>query len=231
MAGVWQCTTGHPKQRRTRSSLRFVMAVEGPWRSRPIWREDEEAEGLLSLAAERLGPLHCLINSASVFERDSLGDVTCRSWHLHMAVNVRAPLLLTQRFLQQLPQGEEGNVINIIDERVWNLTPAFPLVHAEQVCPLDPDSCPGPRARADRSASRRSGRVPTLPSVHQTASRASHGCAQPCRCGAALRPKKSARLMRFILGAPAMTGQMIVLMAASIWAGCCRIRTTRWPPS
>lgn len=171
--------------------------------------EEEEVESLLSSAAVSLGPLHCLINSASVFERDSLGDVTCQSWQLHMAVNVRAPLLLTQSFLRQLPAGEEGNVINIIDERVWNLTPHFVsyTVSKSALWILTRVLAPAlaPRVRINGI-----GPGETLPSFHQTDQSFERMCAtMPLRRGTT--PEQICEAVHFILGARAMTGQMIVL--------------------
>ena len=171
--------------------------------------KDEGTEGLLTEAAERLGPLHCLINSASVFERDSLGDVTCRSWHRHMAVNVRAPLLLTQSFLQQLPEGEEGNVINIIDERVWNLTPHFVsyTVSKSALWTLTRVLAP---ALAPQIRINGIGPGETLPSFHQTEQSFERMCAT-MPLGRGTTPEEICEAVRFILGARAMTGQMIVL--------------------
>jgi NAD(P)-dependent dehydrogenase (short-subunit alcohol dehydrogenase family) len=171
--------------------------------------EDQEVEGLLSLAVESLGPLHCLINNASVFERDSLGEVTCRSWQLHMAVNVRAPLLLTQNFLRQLPDGAEGNVINIIDERVWNPTPHFVsyTVSKSALWTLTRILAPAlaPRVRINGI-----GPGETLPSFHQTEQSFARLCAT-MPLGRGTTPEEICEAVRFILGARAMTGQMIVL--------------------
>jgi NAD(P)-dependent dehydrogenase (short-subunit alcohol dehydrogenase family) len=170
---------------------------------------EKEIEGLLSLAAESLGPLHCLINSASVFERDSLGDVTCRSWQLHMAVNVRAPLLLTQGFVRQLREGEEGNVINIIDERVWNLTPHFVsyTVSKSALWTLTRVLAP---ALAPRIRINGIGPGETLPSFHQTEQSFARMCAT-MPLGRGTTPEEICEAVRFILSARAMTGQMIVL--------------------
>ena len=153
-------------------------------------REDQ-VERLVPTATEALGPLRCLINNASTFERDGALDATRASWDLHLESNLRAPFVLIQHFARQLEQGIEGNVINIIDERVWNLTPPFPLVHAQQGRAVDTDQNAGPGARADRSASMRSVRVPPC-QASISRRRASVACAPRCPCGAALRPKRSA---------------------------------------
>lgn len=170
---------------------------------------EAEVEGLLPLAAESLGALQCLINSASAFERDSLEDVTCQSWQLHMAVNVRAPLLLTQSFFRQLRAGDEGNVINIIDERVWNLTPHFVsyTVSKSALWTLTRVLAP---ALAPRIRINGIGPGETLPSFHQTEESFTRMCAT-MPLGRGTTPEEICEAVRFILGARAMTGQMIVL--------------------
>ncbi len=50
---------------------------------------------------------------------------TRSTWDLHLSVNLKAPVFLAQAMAVQLPEGAEGNIINIIDQRVWNLTPEF----------------------------------------------------------------------------------------------------------
>jgi NAD(P)-dependent dehydrogenase (short-subunit alcohol dehydrogenase family) len=87
-------------------------------------REDETA-ALVERAAAELGPLTALINSASLFENDDWQSATRQSWDAHMETNLRAPFLLSQLFAKQLPKGEAGNIINIIDQRVLKPTPQF----------------------------------------------------------------------------------------------------------
>lgn len=82
--------------------------------------------GLVDAAAAGLGqPLTGLVNCASLFEGDAAQDFTQASWAMHMDANLRAPCLLAQRFAAALPDGAEGAVVNIIDQRVWKLTPQF----------------------------------------------------------------------------------------------------------
>jgi NAD(P)-dependent dehydrogenase (short-subunit alcohol dehydrogenase family) len=86
---------------------------------------EDQVQRLVPTATAALGPLRCLVNNASTFERDGALDATRASWDLHLESNLRAPFVLIQHFARQLEQGAEGNVINVIDERVWNLTPHF----------------------------------------------------------------------------------------------------------
>jgi len=80
-------------------------------------------ERLIAEAARGLGSLTVLINNASVFEPDNVGEITVDSWTEHLDTNLRAPVMLAQAFARQLPRGRNGNIINIIDQRVWKLNP------------------------------------------------------------------------------------------------------------
>jgi NAD(P)-dependent dehydrogenase (short-subunit alcohol dehydrogenase family) len=80
---------------------------------------------LIPQAVEALGPAGVLVNNASRFERDEWDDATQESWDAHMGPNLRAPFVLMQGFARAIPAGAEGVVINMIDQRVWSLTPHF----------------------------------------------------------------------------------------------------------
>ncbi len=63
-----------------------------------------------------------LINNASTFTYDAIDTVTRESWDHHMEANLRAPFVLSQHFARQT---QEGCIINILDQRVWNITPHY----------------------------------------------------------------------------------------------------------
>ena len=97
---------------------------------------DETAtQALFPAAVQALGgPITCLINNASVFDYDTIHTATRDSWDRHMASNLRAPFVLTQAMAAQglvatLDTAGEpvasGLIINMIDQRVRNLTPEF----------------------------------------------------------------------------------------------------------
>ena len=87
---------------------------------------DEAAtQDLMGRIAAALGPIGCLVNNASTFEFDDALSADRAHWDLHMEINLRAPFVLTQALARQLPDTMRGHVINIIDQRVWNLTPYF----------------------------------------------------------------------------------------------------------
>jgi NAD(P)-dependent dehydrogenase (short-subunit alcohol dehydrogenase family) len=81
--------------------------------------------GLIAAAAKPFGPLTILINNASVFDADSILDVNEELWDQHFAIHAEAPIFLSRDFAGQLPAGVEGNIINMIDERVLHPSPAY----------------------------------------------------------------------------------------------------------
>lgn len=82
-----------------------------------------EAGALVPRAAACFGPLALLVNSAAIFEPDRAEDFTPEGLERHFAVNLRAPLLLSQAFAAHLPERAQGAIINVIDQRVLRLTP------------------------------------------------------------------------------------------------------------
>ena len=171
-------------------------------------REDE-ATGLVARAGQAIGPLACLINNASVFLHDTPETVTRQSWNAHMEVNLRAPFVLTQAFAHQLPDGIEGNAINIIDQRVWNPTPHF-TSYTLSKAGLWTLTRTLALAMAPRIRVNAIGPGPTLPNARQTDEEFDRQWASiPLR--RRVGTDEIAAAVRFILDAPAMTGQMIAL--------------------
>ena len=82
-----------------------------------------EACDLIPRAEAPFGPLTLLVNNSALFEPDSAQDFTPEALERHFAVNLRAPLLLCQAFAARLPEGGKGAIINMIDQRVFRLTP------------------------------------------------------------------------------------------------------------
>ena len=84
----------------------------------------KQTQTLLKLAYKKMKGLNCLINNASLFENDNLHNFTEKSFTKHLNINLKAPAILIQNF-KKLLKNSEGNIINIIDQRVEKLTPYF----------------------------------------------------------------------------------------------------------
>lgn len=156
-----------------------------------------------------LGAPSCLVNNASEFRLDTVASMTTEIWNLHLDVNLRTPVFLAKAMAEQLGEGRSGNVINIIDQRVWNLSPEF-FSYTISKSGLWTATRTLAQALAPHVRVNAIGPGPVLRSVHQ----ADEEFAEECRAtllkrGAA--PDEIAAAVRFILAAPAMTGQMIAL--------------------
>ena len=81
----------------------------------------EETAGLIEQASEFYGPLETLVNNASVFEVDAAENFDLNLYEMHMAVNLRAPVLLASDFYRSVPKDYNSSIINLIDQRVWRL--------------------------------------------------------------------------------------------------------------
>lgn len=167
------------------------------------------AERLVRTGSEELDGLTCLINNASVFEYDEPTTVTTEGWANHMDVNLKAPVFLTQAFAAGLPKGCAANVINILDERVWKFAPTH-FSYTISKSALWVATRTFAQALAPHVRVNAIGPGPTLPNAQQTAEdferENSHMLLQR-----GTTPEEIADAVVFILGAPAMTGQMIAL--------------------
>jgi len=170
---------------------------------------DAETRPLIEKAQNALGPVTCLVNNASTFERDEALTVTRESWDAHLETNLRAPFVLMQEFARALPAGASGNIVNIADERVWNLTPHF-VSYTLSKAGLWTLTQVMAMALAPRIRVNAIGPGPTLPSPRQSAEQFQRQQAgMPLQRGAT--PEEIAAAVRFLLTSPAITGQMIAL--------------------
>ena len=164
---------------------------------------------LVPRAVAALGPLGCLVNNASSFENDLVQTATRASWDAHIEVNLRAPFVLMQGFAAQLPAAASGAIINLLDQRVWSLTPYF-VSYTVSKAGLWALTQSMALAMAPRIRVNGIGPGPTLPSPRQSEAQFARQCASvPLRRGTS--PEEVAAAVRFILAAPALTGQMIAL--------------------
>ena len=86
--------------------------------------KEPDVNKILKFAKSKLKYFDCLINNASLFENDKLENFTTASWGRHLRTNLRAPALLSKEFAKNI-KGKNNNIINIIDQRVFKLTPFF----------------------------------------------------------------------------------------------------------
>lgn len=170
---------------------------------------EEQVQDLVPAAHRELGPVTCLVNNASVFEMDKIDTVTRESWDRHIETNLRAPFVLSQAMARDLPEGATGNIINMLDQRVWKLTPYF-MSYTVAKMGLWTLTRTMALALAPKIRVNAIGPGPTLPSPRQSPEHfAAQSAAMPLGHGAT--PEEIAETVLYILGSSSMTGQMIAL--------------------
>jgi NAD(P)-dependent dehydrogenase (short-subunit alcohol dehydrogenase family) len=175
-------------------------------------RDMKAVERLVPDAAAALGPVTLLVNNASVFEQDDAASMTPESWDEHMEVNLRAPVFLSRHLDAQLRQsgaGAGGNIINIIDQRVWRPNPTFLSYTLSKMALWDMTQVMA-QALAPRVRVNGIGPGPTLANTLQSQADFER------EAGATIlhrgtTPDEICAGIRFILASPSMTGQMIAL--------------------
>lgn len=88
---------------------------------------DPGAAETIMAACAGLPPARLLVNSASRFEYDRIEDFSAADFDAHMAVNLRAPALLTRAFAAALPAtvDEPALVVNLLDAKLASLNPDY----------------------------------------------------------------------------------------------------------
>jgi NAD(P)-dependent dehydrogenase (short-subunit alcohol dehydrogenase family) len=86
--------------------------------------KSSETKKIIPFAYRKMKGLDCLINNASIFENDSISNFNEKSFNKHIDINLKSPSILTQDF-KKFVKKNKGSIINIIDQRIFKLTPYF----------------------------------------------------------------------------------------------------------
>jgi NAD(P)-dependent dehydrogenase (short-subunit alcohol dehydrogenase family) len=170
---------------------------------------EDDTQRLIERAREAVGPLTALVNNASVFESDTISTMTRESWSKHMETNLRAPLVLAQTFAEQLPQGEEGAIVNLLDQRLLKPTPQF-LSYGVSKAGLYWLTVTLAQALAPRIRVNGIAPGPTLRNARQSEAHFKKQQASTI-LGRGATPEDVAAAAEYLLNAHAVTGQMIAV--------------------
>src|SRR5262249_37930214 len=171
--------------------------------------KEAETHRLVPQVVAPLGPVTCLVNNAARFERGEATTATRASWDAHLETNLRAPFVLIQDMVAALPADAAANVVNLLDQRVWRLTPHFTSYTLSKVALWGLTQslalALAPRVRVNAI-----GPGPALPSARQSDAQFAQQSAR-LPLGRGTTPEQICGAFRFILETPSLTGQMIAL--------------------
>ena len=178
---------------------------------------EAEMQALVPAVMAAMGaPVEVLVNNASIFEYDNLNSATRQSWDRHLESNLRAPFVLTQAVAAALPEAERdrqgepvvrGLIVNMIDQRVRKLTPEFAsyTIAKMGLWALTQTSA---QALAHKARVNAIGPGPTLRGARQSEAHFANQRAGTIM-GRGSNPEDICGALRYLLGARAVTGQLI----------------------
>jgi NAD(P)-dependent dehydrogenase (short-subunit alcohol dehydrogenase family) len=170
---------------------------------------EDDTERLIDRARAAVGPLTALVNNASVFENDTIATMTRKSWDKHIEANLRAPLVLSRDFAEQIPDGQEGAIVNLLDQRLLKPTPQFLSYGVSRAglhwLTVTLAQALGPRIRVNGVAP-----GPTLRNERQSEAHFKRQ-QESTILGRGAMPEDVARAVGYLIEARAVTGQMIAV--------------------
>jgi len=162
-------------------------------------------------AEAAFGPITLLVNNASSFLVDSLLALDVPTWNRQFSINLRAPSVLAAAMAQRLPADRSGAIVNIVDQRVWKLTPQYYSYTLTKSALLTATTTMA-QALAPRIRVNAVGPGPTFANPHDgEALLAAEAGGTPL--GRTVAAADIAEAVLYLAGASAVTGQMIAVDA------------------
>ena len=167
---------------------------------------DPAAADTILAAADGLPPLRLLVNNASVFAHDDVGDFTDASWAAHLDVNLRAPAFLSRAFAARAGR---GLIVNMLDAKLAALNPDF---FSYTISKIGLGGLTELCARAFAPGIRVCGIAPSVTMVSGPQSRANFDKVRGMNAlGRGVDVSEIVAALRFIVAAPSLTGHTILL--------------------
>lgn len=171
----------------------------------------DETRTLIARTAAVLGPVRHLVNNASIFEPDTAANFGPADFDRNMAVNLRAPLLLSQAFAAALPAEATGSIVNLVDQRVLRPDPHY-FSYSISKSALWAATRTMAQAYAPRVRVNAVGPGPVLPNQNEgQAAFDAEVAVAPLRRAVAVA--EIADAVAWLMAAPGVTGQMIAVDA------------------
>lgn len=203
----------HASQRSAPAAEELAAAIRGRGGRACVVVADlaspEDTATLVERARSAIGPLHLLVNNASIYEPDAADHFDAARWDQHMSVNLRAPVQLASAFAAAIPAGGEGAIVNITDQKVWRLNPRF-FSYTLSKAALWTATQTMAQAFAPRVRVNAIGPGPVLPN-HLEGPEGFQKEAAALPLGASVAPEEIAAAVLFLAQARSVTGQMIAV--------------------
>ena len=168
-------------------------------------------DSLVPAVEAALGPVTLLVNNASSFLIDEVTAIDVATWNRQFSINLRAPSMLAGALANRLPEGRHGAIVNIIDQRVWKLTPQYYSYTLTKAALLTATKTMA-QALAPRIRVNAVGPGPTLPNPHD-GPEAMEQEAAGTLLQRTIDPREIAEAVLYLAQARAITGQMIAVDA------------------
>jgi len=171
--------------------------------------DEAQCEALVPAVTAHFGALRAVVNNASLFEYDQLEDFSHAAMERHWRANTAPAILLARALARQLPEGAQGVVVNLLDQKLWNPNPDY-LSYTLSKAALETATTLLAQALAPRV--RVCGVAPGVTLSSGTMSEAEFARAHrltPLRRSST--PDDVARAVRFVLESPAITGSTLLV--------------------
>ena len=171
---------------------------------------DAGAGTAIVAAATGLPPLALLVNSASRFSYDRIEDFDVAAFDTHMAINLRAPALITRAFAAAvLPSEDAALVINLLDAKLESLNPDY---FTYTLSKIGLEGLTELTARAYAPRLRCAGIAPAVTLVSGPQSRENFEAVHPMNpLHRGVRVDEIVAALRFIIATPTFNAQTITL--------------------
>ena len=169
-------------------------------------------------AAAQLPPVRLLVNNAARFAWDGFGEFEPREFAAHMNVNVRAPLILIERFASDQQASEDSLVVNLLDSKLAAPNPDY-LSYT-----LSKHALAGLTELAARALARRGVRVNGIaPGLMLRSSGQSEENFEAMHADNPLKrgvePADVVGAIRYLIGARCVTGEVLVIDSGQRFLG------------
>lgn len=174
-------------------------------------------DALVPAAEAALGPVTLLVNNASSFLPDDPRNLDIARWNRQFSINLRAPSVLAGAMANRLPEGRNGAIVNIIDQRVWKLTPQYYSYTLTKAALLTATQTLA-QALAPRIRVNAVGPGPTFPNSHDGDAAMAQEAAATL-LGHKVDAAEIAEAVLYLARARSVTGQMIAVDAGQhlVW--------------